>query len=153
MRKCSTCGVESSLENFHKNQHYCKPCASIRRKAYYVKNKDRERVLTNKWLLNNRLKVRNNQLKHYGINQDDYNALKAAQKDCCAICNRHESVVPRSNYEGPVQYSLHVDHCHETGTVRGLLCFNCNAMLGKARDDIKVLQEAIKYLTKEERNK
>ena len=41
-----------------------------------------------------------------------------------------------------------VDHCHETGNIRGVLCDTCNKLLGYAKDDVGVLAEAIKYLTK-----
>ena len=46
---------------------------------------------------------------------------------------------------------LCVDHCHTTGNVRGLLCDTCNTALGKFRDNIDLLNEAIKYLKKYEK--
>jgi hypothetical protein len=55
----------------------------------------------------------------------------------CAICQRHQS---------EFKISLAVDHCHETGTVRGLLCYPCNTLLGYAKDSTKILSSAINYL-------
>lgn len=61
------------------------------------------------------------------------------QKHCCQICERHITELPSQ---------LVVDHCHQTNEVRGLLCYNCNTLLGVARDQIKVLENGIKYLQK-----
>lgn len=152
MRTCNGCEQEFTDDSFHKGQAKCKACCSIRRKAYYAKHKARERETINAWIKSNRGKVRNNHLARYGITQEVYDLLRIEQNECCAICGRHESVAPRSNYKGEIKHALHVDHCHTTGQVRGLLCFNCNALLGKARDDVVVLQNAIAYLTQEERS-
>lgn len=69
----------------------------------------------------------------YGITQEQYEAKWSAQGGLCAIC--------RGCFE-----SLQVDHCHETGKVRGLLCKPCNTALGMMRDRIPALQSAIEYL-------
>lgn len=73
----------------------------------------------------------------YGITEDDYNALAKAQGYRCAICQ----VQPDEN-----QY-LHVDHCHKSTKVRGLLCRSCNTSLGGFKDDPALLHSAIEYLT------
>ena len=64
------------------------------------------------------------------------------QDRCCAICADPETD----------KRQLSLDHCHTTGHIRGLLCGRCNTMLGFAKDNMYILQEAIKYLTKQ-RNK
>lgn len=76
--------------------------------------------------------------KLYGLSKDDYLALLAAQNDVCAICC------------GTTERALHVDHCHNSGLVRGLLCSNCNTLLGLAQEDIAILARAIEYLSEEE---
>ena len=73
----------------------------------------------------------------YGISAKEYKALSAAQNGLCRIC---------VNPPPPDQRGLVVDHCHTTGAVRGLLCNNCNALLGMATDDVARLRSAIDYL-------
>src|SRR5690606_19146421 len=67
----------------------------------------------------------------YGITLDEYNELFAAQDGCCASCGVHQSELSKP---------LFVDHDHETGEIRGLLCQHCNTALGYARDDVNILQ-------------
>lgn len=73
----------------------------------------------------------------YGISLVQYNALFAAQAGCCAICATHQSAFARK---------LHVDHCHRSGRVRGLLCTNCNTAIGKLQDSVPVILMAARYL-------
>lgn len=73
----------------------------------------------------------------YGISRVEYEALLASQDEACAICR-----VGDPGGKG----SWHVDHCHETNKVRGLLCHHCNLMLGNARDEPGRLRAAAEYL-------
>jgi hypothetical protein len=70
----------------------------------------------------------------YGITLEEWEALCAAQGGCCAICHRERR--------------LDVDHCHESGKVRGLLCRRCNLMLGQCGDDSDLLIKAADYLSR-----
>jgi hypothetical protein len=81
---------------------------------------------------------RNVRLKReFGITVDDYEVLFKKQNGRCAICRGK----PLKNK------NLCIDHCHETGAIRGLLCFNCNTGLGHFRDNMNLLNSAQKYLT------
>lgn len=71
---------------------------------------------------------------YHGLNEREYADLLSKQKGCCAICREKFTKTPN------------VDHCHKTGHVRGLLCFSCNIALGKFKDDIYVMKNAIEYL-------
>lgn len=73
----------------------------------------------------------------YGITPEEYDALAAKQKNACAICKQ----------ECVTGYRLAVDHDHETGRVRGLLCMHCNSGIGNLNDSIPLLQAAIRYLS------
>lgn len=72
----------------------------------------------------------------YGLAAGEYAALKAAQGGTCAICQRARGTTK----------NLSVDHNHQTGEVRGLLCDPCNQMLGHMRDEPASLRRAIAYL-------
>jgi len=63
------------------------------------------------------------------------------QDGCCAICGIHHTIIHEKTGK-----ALHVDHCHTTGKVRGLLCFTCNSAIGKFKDNIDIIQSAIIYL-------
>ena len=84
---------------------------------------------------------RGHHLKHqYGITEDHYLAMIDDQWGCCAICGTPDETIGQH---------LCVDHDHKTGAVRGLLCSNCNKGIGLLKDDPKVLESAIRYLTKQ----
>lgn len=76
----------------------------------------------------------------YGIDLAEYESLLLRQEGVCAICKQP----PRG--QGKNASRLHLDHCHLTGKVRGLLCRRCNPALGAFDDDIEKLQRAINYL-------
>lgn len=72
----------------------------------------------------------------YGITLEDYALMLAEQGGVCAICGK----------EPDKARVLDVDHCHDTKTVRGLLCRSCNLVLGKMNDDPDLLRRAADYL-------
>lgn len=74
----------------------------------------------------------------YGITFEDYEQMFDNQKGCCKICN--------SRISNSRTGRLFVDHCHKTGTVRGLLCSSCNHGLGLFKDSPTLLKKAIAYL-------
>jgi hypothetical protein len=74
----------------------------------------------------------------YGLTLEQYDELFQAQEGCCAIC-RHQ-------FTGEDR-DTHVDHCHSTGRVRGLLCPDCNRGIGLFKDDIALLQRALEYVS------
>lgn len=74
-----------------------------------------------------------------GFSEEDYQAFFRAQEGRCAIC--HGGPNGRGRF--------HVDHDHQTGTVRGLLCSNCNTGLGMLNDSVLLLETALHYLKKD----
>lgn len=78
-------------------------------------------------------------LREYGISLSDYNDLIEKQSGRCAICGKELDHTFGHN-------AVHVDHCHTTNAVRGVLCRLCNVGLGSFRDDVSSLQKAIRYL-------
>jgi hypothetical protein len=76
-------------------------------------------------------------LKRRGITESEFKAMLDAQNHACAICR-----APASDQKK----SLHIDHDHKTGKVRGLLCSHCNFMIGHALDSSKRLLAGAAYL-------
>lgn len=70
----------------------------------------------------------------YGIPHEEFDKLLAKQENKCGIC---KEILDPPN----------VDHCHETGDVRGLLCYSCNIGLGFFKDNAELLIQAIKWIT------
>lgn len=79
----------------------------------------------------------------YGITQEVYEKLLTSQNCKCAIC---KSIVDDSS-------KGHIDHCHKTGEIRGILCAQCNKGLGHFKDDANLLYTAIDYLKTHEGEK
>jgi hypothetical protein len=76
-------------------------------------------------------------INKYGLTIKEHSDLIEIQNNKCAICGDFQ-----------LGKSLHIDHCHITGNVRGLLCTKCNVGLGLFRDNIDYLLTAIMYLDK-----
>lgn len=103
-------------------------------------NKVSERV--QKWRKANpdkvrRISRRNDLKKKFGITIEQFDNMLVAQGGCCALCGTLE---PGGNK------SFRVDHDHDTGIIRGLLCHHCNVGLGHFKDNPSLLQQAINYL-------
>lgn len=135
-KECGRCGVE--FKPATSGHRYCDPCGveakreshRLAMQTYRASNRSHVRRVKARW-----------DLSRYGLSEEDYQLMLVAQGGCCAIC--------RSSGEGQgrgIVRSLAVDHCHETGAVRGLLCHRCNAALGMVKDSVSVLRSAISYL-------
>ena len=107
-------------------------------RAYYHQNKEKRKQKAAEWRKANPEKVRawyeKKRIEKYGITVEQYQDLLDSQDGKCAVCKSEFTHTP------------HIDHCHSTGVVRGLLCPTCNTGLGKFRDNVDVLLSAISYL-------
>lgn len=128
---CKCCFEEKDIGLFHNDksrkdgkQYRCKECASVK-DSFCI---NRPEINRRSWLKTK-----------YGLSEEDYLQMYQNQKGCCAICGTAHDAYKRV---------LAVDHCHVTGKVRALLCMNCNTLIGQAKDDSKVLQNAINYLNR-----
>lgn len=92
---------------------------------------------------NKRTEMHKYLVNKFDITIDDYEKMYSEQNGVCAICGQPEV----RRYNGNI-INLAVDHCHETGKVRGLLCSMCNLSLGGFNDSLKLLKSAINYLDK-----
>lgn len=142
MKTCSIC-QESKCETMFwidrrrgKPKSVCKSCSVIQAREWRRKNPDyqkRRYAATKKETRERHL------IRKYGITLNDYNRLLKEQDGRCWICKAPEKEQFKS--------VLHVDHDHENGEVRGLLCRGCNHMLGVVGDDTTILERAISYLS------
>ncbi|UIW13254.1 HNH endonuclease [Arthrobacter phage Crewmate] len=135
MKRCSGCGEVKPLEAFHK-LHKAKDGRTARC------GKCRSAAQTARYRQNPTVTLDRQQAARYGVTVDHVEALKAAQGGKCAICGTDEP-------GGRGRW--HVDHDHESGAVRGLLCHHCNLGLGHFRDDVDALRAAIRYLEEAQR--
>lgn len=113
------------------------------RKTRYRRHADKIGAANKAWRDRNPEKARKLCRKHNWLRDgivlttEQYDAMLAVQGGCCKICGIHESELIKS---------LHADHSHLTGQIRGLVCQRCNSMLGFARDNPDVLRCAAAYL-------
>lgn len=83
----------------------------------------------------------------YGVSVNEFRQLFIDQDNKCAICNQPETRIFKKGGEMKVA-RLCLDHNHDTGKIRQLLCYACNTAIGWMKEDIKRLQSAIEYLKK-----
>jgi hypothetical protein len=113
---------------------------------YRRKNKDIIREKQKKYYSQNKEKIilreyQNDIIKNYGIDINDYEKIFKDQEERCAICG---IALKQLNHR-----VLFIDHDHVSGSIRGLLCSNCNKGIGLFKDDIKILENAINYLSRQ----
>lgn len=110
-----------------------------RHKAYYQNNwKDKNSEYQRRYYVNFSDKKANSRLlREYGITLDQYNQMFEEQEGKCAICGKHQS---------ELKFALAVDHNHDTGEVRGLLCRKCNTGIGLFDDNKSLIHNALTYL-------
>lgn len=137
-RICIQCLQSKPLAtSFDNHKRRCRKCVSANQMARKKADSDyRERM--------NRSYRKHQLKKKFGMTPADYNRLFHSQGGCCAICRRPETGKHPRGVNGIAR--LAIDHCHKSGKVRGLLCMNCNHLLGKAKDDPMILNAAATYL-------
>lgn len=147
MKQCSVCKQFKNLSEFYnssktKDKKYprCKLCDKEARRLWTYRNPDRSYR-----------SLRGRQLKFvYGITLEDYEILLQNQNGCCAICSTTTNTIKQTKITSNKYLHFAVDHNHNTGKIRGLLCNQCNRALGMFKDDPTLLLKALNYLKKEE---
>ena len=127
---CPSCRVEKEINQFWKNQYCCIECSKVKQKTSWNSRTPQKR-------LEQHLKFK------YGVSPEEFLRTWETQEGKCAIC---KDVLPDLlTYENR-RRGYAIDHNHETGEFRGILCTECNTLLGMASDNPDILQEAINYL-------
>ena len=142
MKTCPQCQSVKPLTEFHVRKSRggqpasrCKTCSREAQRTWRSKQTDYEK---RRYQI---VKVETRErhlVRKYGVTLADYDAMLAAQDGKCAVC----LTTPETQRYGV----FHVDHCHASGAVRGLLCRGCNNVLGVVNDDPAALARAIAYL-------
>lgn len=127
-RTCQWCLKQYTLGQESSQHRYCS--LKCRQQWHY-----------NRWKYNGtkrcKKEVRNGWLKRtYGITLEEFNQMWADQEYKCKICG----------IENNTDKNFHVDHCHKTGKVRGILCQFCNQAIGLIKENIQALENIIQYL-------
>lgn len=144
-KTCIRCGKTKPLDEFNRarkakdgRRSECRKCDREARQAYYVANRTERKAAARAYRAANKEKARASDLRRgYGLTLEDYDEMLGAQGNACAICG----MTPEENGK-----RLSVDHDHETGAVRGLLCNRCNTGLGWFRDNLALLRSAGNYM-------
>jgi hypothetical protein len=161
VKRCKKCGEVKRLSDFYRAngtrdglRGQCKTCERARHQSWYRSNQARAIATAKRWQQANAERVAANNRRYraanaqrfrdghrrrvFNLTAEQYEAVLEAQGGGCALCGR-----------GPHPgRSLHVDHDHETGAIRGLLCFRCNVGIGHFREDKLRMADAIVYLAR-----
>ena len=162
MKACKKCGVAKPLEEFYRaagtrdgHRGDCKACSSEDKRRRYLADPEAAIARVKRWQQANPDRVNATQrarrakpeaklreraghlMRKYGMTIEQYDAMLDAQGGGCFICSRP----PREDI------SLHVDHDHFTGKIRGILCFCCNNALADFQDDPSLLRKAASYVS------
>jgi hypothetical protein len=173
-KTCPCCGVDLPTENFGKLalskdglRSECKECRNNKESLASAKNVDRVNRWRNKnpeklkeqrdtwnrssgrkeaqkaYADRNKKRSREKHIRNkYGLTMEQYDVILLSQQGVCAICGEPETALDSG---GNVR-NLAIDHNHETGKIRGLLCNRCNYVLGFSKDSVDILNSMIKYL-------
>jgi hypothetical protein len=148
-KRCNHCQKVLATDCFNKNrarpdglQDYCRDCHKAHNAVTYKKHRlkwketrgEARRVSARKYWRKHNLR------RKYGVTEQQADKATEAIGGLCEICGQHCLTRKR----------LSVDHCHDTGIVRGLLCMKCNIGIGKFNDSVELLLSAIKYLSRED---
>jgi hypothetical protein len=159
-KQCKVCGEVKVLDDFYRSRGMrdgfrsdCKQCNLEARRLKNAADPQPNRDRVKRWQAANRERYRAKQREYaksgrralanrksylkrkYGISVEEYERMLERQNGRCAVCR-----------QPPTGVSLHVDHDHESGRIRGLLCFTCNNSLGDMKDSEDRLAAAIDYL-------
>ena len=139
-RQCKHCGCDV-VDHYKSKPWSCKPCIRTQAKAWRDANPNKCREYEKQ--RNPDAKYHYNIKKRYGISSVEYQQMLKVQNYSCAICKTKNP----GNSNG-VHTKFSVDHDHNTGAVRGLLCNNCNRGIGLLQDSPNILLQAHVYLSK-----
>lgn len=153
MKTCKLCHQTKPDEDFHKakvnkdgsllRKNHCKTCCNAKRMdKWHSMSKEQKQEYNRK----NREKIGSDYFKEYrlkqkyGLTLEEHRGMMRSQNEKCSICKTKLT-----------DENCRVDHHHESGKVRDLLCHHCNALIGFSREDVVIMKQAIEYLRKHDK--
>ncbi len=153
---CPACNLDK--QPVRAGRRVCRDCYNAKKRLWRQNNPEATRKYQQQWLSvpenkqrkldkrkenwqqlspdeKKRISLRDHLRTTFGLTLEQYDLMLQLQNGVCAICG-----------VAPIKMRLFVDHCHKTGTIRGLLCTNCNTGLNQAEKDITWLDKARRYL-------
>ena len=133
MTRCAKCGKLLSPEMFYSGgtqRSWCKICSQAYARSRYAENRDAILDYARAYYV--RVVRPRRLMRNYGLTEAGFIELMQRFNWRCGICGSEDHLV--------------IDHCHETGQIRGVLCNTCNRAIGQLGDTINRLKAAIKYL-------
>lgn len=139
-KTCIECRADKPTSEFYPAGKYlnsrCKPCCNEVSRRYGQENREKRNARLREWRRANPEAARAKDLRarlkrKYGLTPDEVEAMRVAQEGRCLICR--------------TECELFVDHCHETGRVRGMLCPSCNTFLGRVEANPEILLRMAEY--------
>ncbi len=164
LKQCPDCAKNGEgpkpLSDFNKcsrwpdgKQYVCREHQRARLRKHYKKSGAKYNEQKKVWRANNKvaaraIDTRKNMKLKYGVTETQYRQMFDSQNGGCAVCDKKlvNQFDTQRDFGIAPENLARVDHCHLSGAVRGLLCFNCNIGLGKFQDDIETLLAAARYL-------
>ena len=122
-KTCSKCHKTQPLEEFYGDKYRCKSCHKAYQRAYNQRNPDRLRGYHLK--------------KMYGITLEEREEMSKASQGRCYVCGAPD---------GTDRNPHHIDHNHDTGELRGLLCVGCNVSLGLLEENPDRIRALADYI-------
>lgn len=152
---CTICEQEKEIDQYYSYAAACKVCCRERERKRWPKVRQKSVAQSRAWRKANPERSRETQRRayrrdiiksreksihyvrksRYGLTPTDFKQLKAEQENRCAICQKESE-------------QLWIDHDHQTGKIRALLCPSCNLLIGKLEASSCLLDKALKYLKK-----
>lgn len=143
MKTCCVCKLSKEMEEFHRDRSHkdgrcstCKKCSLARHAVYYSENLEERTTYNKRYQKVNKKKIRDQtRCSIYGLALGEFDRLFAEQGGICAICGSPGG-----------KRGIGVDHDHESGKIRALLCGPCNIGIGMLKDSSVLIQKAADYL-------
>ena len=140
MKQCTTCKQMKDESEFYRRKQsvdglnpQCKNCSLVQQKDYIRRKNAVKAALKADTRKDMNLRY------HYNMSLGEYEDILRDQEGICAICGKNPDDFERA---------FAVDHDHETGKVRGILCPDCNRGLGGFHDNLELLEKAVEYIRK-----